>query len=451
VWAADLRSAPTLADRAIAGRAGAGAVFDFLRDDAPGVAIAAAECLAGGAEVVVPAPLRVKLKPGRSLAVWYDLAVYRAGRRHVVVTWTAAGAAAPGPPPPALEAEASARGVLAPFRRAFAGSPDGRTTVRVAPVDPAFPQLVRLHDPRHLRDLLPDPGVPEGADPAIDTVRFRPGQRHVLRVSGGPAGPAWYAKVYRDETGQHAVAVTGWAAKALAAAGLSAVVTGRAAYVAADRVALWPQVAGRPLSALVRDGGPAAVRAVTLAGAALRAMHESASPTDLPPRPDAVAQADRTVRAAQVVDALLPAVGYRVRELACRAVADLAALPQEPATPIHGDYKCDNILVTDTGVHLLDFDRAGRGDPAADLGTFCADLRWWAAGDPGAAGALHAAFLTGYGPRAGARPARARVYDALLQLRHAARRAPLQDVGWEHRVSRAVERAALTLRDGAWP
>jgi Ser/Thr protein kinase RdoA (MazF antagonist) len=420
-------------------------VFDFLRDDAPGVAAAAAECLAGGAEVVVPAPLRVKLKPGRSLAVWYDLAVHGAGRRHVVVTWTAAGAAAPGPPP-ALEAEVCARGVLAPFRRAFAASPDGRATVRVAPVDPTFPQLVRLHDPAHLRGLLPDPGVPEGGDPAIDPVRFRPGQRHVLRIFGGPAGPAGYAKVYRDETGQHAVAVTRGAAKALAAAGLSAVVTGRAAYVAADRVALWPQVAGRPLSALVRDGGPAAVRAVTLAGAALRAMHESGSP-----RPDAVAQADRTVRAAQVVDALLPAVGYRVRELARRAAADRAALPQEPATPIHGGYKCDNILVTDTGLHLLDFDCAGRGDPAADLGTFCADLRWGAAGDPGAAGALHAAFLAGYEPRAGGRPARARVCDALLQLRHTARRAPLHDVGGEHRVSRAVERAALTLRDRAWP
>jgi aminoglycoside phosphotransferase (APT) family kinase protein len=426
-------------------------VFDFLRDDAPGVATAVAECLADGAEVVVPAPLRVKLKPGRSLTVWYDLVVRGAGCRHVVVTWTAAGAAAPGPPPPALEAEACARGVLAPFRGAFAASPDGRTTVRVAPVDPAFPQLVRLHDPTHLRGLLPDPGVPQGGDLVIGTVRFRPGQRHVLRMSGGPAGPAWYAKVYRDETGQHAVAATRWAAKALASAGLSAVVTGRAAYVAEDRMALWPQVAGRPLSALVRDGGPAAVRAVTLAGAALRAMHESAPRTDLLPRPDAVAQADRTVRAAQVVDALLPSVGYRVRELARRAVADLAALPQEPATPIHGDYKCDNIIVTDIGLHLLDFDRAGRGDPAADLGTFCADLRWWAVGDPGAAGALHTAFLTAYGPRAGGRPARAQVYDALLQLRHAARRAPLQDVGWEQRVSRAVEGATMTLHDRAWP
>jgi aminoglycoside phosphotransferase (APT) family kinase protein len=449
VWAADLRCALTPADRAMAGRAGAGAVFDFLRDDAPGVATAAAEYLAGGAEVVVPAPLRVKLKPGRSLAVWYDLAVHGAGRRHVVVTWTAAGAAPE--PVPALEAEARARGVLAPFRRAFAASPDGRTTVRVAPVDPAFPQLVRLHDPTHLRGLLPDTGVSEGGDPAIDTVRFRPGQRHVLRMSWGPAGPAWYAKVYRDETGPHTVATTRRAAEALAAAGLFVVVTGRAAYVAADRVALWPQVAGRPLSAVVRGGGPAALRAVRLAGAALRAMHESAPTTDLPPRPDAVAQAARTVRAAQVVDALLPAVGYRVRELVRRVVADLAALPPEPATPIHGDYKSDNILVTDTGLHLLDFDRAGRGDPAADLGKFCADLRWWADGDPGATGGLHAAFLTGYGPRAGARLARARVYDALLQLRHATRRTPLQNLGWEPRVSQAVERAAVTLRDEAWP
>ena len=43
------------------------------------------------------------------------------------------------------------------------------------------------------------------------------------------------------------------------------------------------------------------------------------------------------------------------------------------------------------------------------------------------------------------------VFVALLQLRLAARRTPLQDLGWERRVSRAVDRAAVTLRDRAWP
>ena len=140
-----------------------------------------------------------------------------------------------------------------------------------------------------------------------------------------------------------------------------------------------------------------------------------------------------------------------MRELARRAVADLAALPQEPATPIHGDYKCDNIIVTDTGLHLLDFDRAGRGDPAADLGKFCADMRWWADGDPGAAGALHAAFLTAYGPRAGARPARARVYDALLSFgtRLGGRRCRTS-AGSTASAVRSTE-PAMTLHDRAWP
>ena len=47
--------------------------------------------------------------------------------------------------------------------------------------------------------------------------------------------------------------------------------------------------------------------------------------------------------------------------------------------------------------------------------------------------------------------ARARVYDALLQLRIAARRTPVQDPDWDCRIGAAVDRAAATLRDEAWP
>jgi aminoglycoside phosphotransferase (APT) family kinase protein len=433
----------------VAGRGGHAAVLAFLRDDAPaGVAAAVAACLPAGVDVVVPAPLRVKLKPGRSLVAWYDVAVPGAGHRHAVVAWATPEAPVPRPAQRLVE-EARSRRVLAPFHCAFAASPDGRTSLRVAPVDAAFPQLVRLHDRTHLRGALRDAGVSARGNPAVQTVRFWPGQRHVLRVSLGPGGPAWFAKLNRDEGQPRAVAVAQWVAGKLAAAGLSAAAAGRAAYLPADRVTLWPEVAGRALSELLRTGGPTARRTVMLAGAALRVIHESAHPT-LPHRPDAAAQAAVTLRAAQVIDVLLPAAGTRVRELAGRAVETLAALPPEPPTAMHGDFKCENLLVTGPGLQLLDFDSAGRGDPAAELGKFCADLRWCAGGAPDAA-ALPAAFLAGYGPLTGARMARARVYDALLQLRIAARRTPVQDPDWDCRIGAAVDRAAATLRDEAWP
>jgi aminoglycoside phosphotransferase (APT) family kinase protein len=146
---------------------------------------------------------------------------------------------------------------------------------------------------------------------------------------------------------------------------------------------------------------------------------------------------------------LAPAAGVRLRLGVGRALELLSALPAEPPTSTHGDVKSDNLLVTGTGVHLLDFDRSGRGDPAADLGKFLADLRWWSDGDGPVARGLHEAFLSGYGPPGTARLARARVYDALCQLRMAARRVPVQDAHWVSRVTTAVGVATATLAEAS--
>jgi hypothetical protein len=60
---------------------------------------------------------------------------------------------------------------------------------------------------------------------------------------------------------------------------------------------------------------------------------------------------------------------------------------------------------------------------------------------------LHAGFLDGYGTVPPARAARARAYDALLQVRMAARRVPVQDPDWEGRVTRLVRTAEATLHE----
>jgi aminoglycoside phosphotransferase (APT) family kinase protein len=144
-------------------------------------------------------------------------------------------------------------------------------------------------------------------------------------------------------------------------------------------------------------------------------------------------------------------VGRQLHREVGRALDVLSWLPAEPPTMTHGDFKCDNLVVNGSRVHLLDFDRTGRGDPAADIGKFLADLRWWteAGGHPVAP--LHAAFLHGYAVPEPARLARARAYDALLQLRMAARRVPLQDLDWARRVAGAVGVAADTLAEERRP
>jgi aminoglycoside phosphotransferase (APT) family kinase protein len=254
-------------------------------------------------------------------------------------------------------------------------------------------------------------------------------------------------KVYRDDTGRSAVAAAERAASALDPAGdrAAAVSAGGGVYVATDRAAWWPEVAGTSLADVVVLSGPAAAEAVAAAGRALRLLHDAPCPSGLPACPD-VAQAAETVRTAQLLEALAPAQGARLRQGVGRVLDVLSALPAEPPTMTHGDFKCDNVVVDGPRLHLLDFDRCGSGDPAADLGKFLADLRWWADQGGHPVAPLHEAFLAAYGVT-GPRSARSRAYDSLLQLRMAARRVLVQEADWGGRVERAVGVAVATLAE----
>lgn len=74
--------------------------------------------------------------------------------------------------------------------------------------------------------------------------------------------------------------------------------------------------------------------------------------------------------------ALAPPVGERVAALLDRVLAELHTPPEEPGHLLHGDFKCDNILVhherracsTSTG---------SRPVTPPWTGVSTADLRWW--------------------------------------------------------------------------
>ena len=448
-------SSSSASELALAPRSGSASIARFLDAVAPGEVLdAVRRCLPPGGADPVLRLVRAKLKPGRKITAEYGVVLPRHDglERRVAVTWVAPGATAPGPAADG-EAEARRRGVLAPFDRAWIGSDDQRMSMSVSPVDDAFPQLVRLHDRGHLVDVLDATGATAGPgdvaadDVSVETVRYRPGQRHVLRVGTGPDGPAWFVKVYRDDTGRHAVDAAARAATALAAADgrAPALSSGAGVYVATDRAALWPEVTGTSVADVIVLSGPAAADVVGAAGCALRLLHDVPPGEGLPVRPDAVAQAGETLRTAQLLDVLLPAVGAQLHREVGRVLDVLAGLPAEPPTTTHGDFKCDNLVVDGPRLHLLDFDRSGRGDPAADIGKFLADLRWWTEAGGHPVTRLHEAFVQGYGVTEPARLARAQAYDVLLQLRMAARRVPVQHPDWRGRVARAVGVASATL------
>ena len=424
-----------------------GAIGDFLRHRAPGLIVdLVAPALADDVGPLHCTVTRSKLKPGRRLTVSADIRGPGLDPRPVTAIW--------GTPPAAVQGAlagdvpAGARGPFASLHEVGRLGPGGGLTVLISPLDPGFPALAALHDPRRAAQILRSRGIAvSAAEVTVRTLRYRPGQRHVLRLDLAGAGRATvgrsvFAKCYRDDTGARAAEAVKTIGTALRESGGRAGVVRPVGYVATDRLMLWEGSPGVALSAML--GGRS--DPVRTAGGVLRAIHDSA--VDGPDRgrpssPDAEAVA--TLRSCEHVMALLPDRAAALRESVSRVAAALIESRAETGHRLHGDYKLDNLLVEGDRLRVLDLDRVTVGDPALDLGKLTADLRWWAATrgvDPEPA---VAAFLEGYGECPRERLRRALSYEALFMLRSVGRRIPLHEKGWDVRVDRML---AAAVRGG---
>ena len=104
--------------------------------------------------------------------------------------------AAPGPSPSAHHRR-SARNL--PTSVAGSAHPDRSKSSRWIPV-PSTRTLAHLRSPCV---VVGGAGVPAPEEVVVAAIRYRPGQRHVLRVDAGRT--AFFAKVYRDEAGRRQV------------------------------------------------------------------------------------------------------------------------------------------------------------------------------------------------------------------------------------------------------
>ncbi|MGQ0745046.1 MAG: phosphotransferase family protein [Acidimicrobiales bacterium] len=196
---------------ALSGRAGSQAIQAVLRSRAHREQLAG---LLGGVSCRTRLR-RVNFKPNRRLSAYYEVYVDAPGRpvRWVAVTWTPpvtgdtgaheAGSSEPRSSDPGsgetldgLLEEAADRGALFPFVGLHSFLPAEGLRLQVSPFDPAFSHLLRLCDPAHVASFLPS-----GAEGPISVraVRYRPGQRHVLRYrrGSGPGMETIFAKVAR--------------------------------------------------------------------------------------------------------------------------------------------------------------------------------------------------------------------------------------------------------------
>jgi len=400
---------------------------------------------------------RAKFKPGRKLTGYYLIEVlHRAGRdvRAVEVTWHAAGQAeTPDEREPAMEEEARAAGVAAPFRYLRGHVPSTGAVLRVAPLDVAYPQLVRLCRPDYVQGMLAAAyqraGEPDSAAAAyrVTTVRYRPRQRHVLRYdppAGWPAGPL-YAKLYRDGAAARAMRVAGTVADFVASGDARVTAARPLAGTAPDGVLLYPRVSGVPLSQRLRDGGQA--RHLTAAGAVLRALHRDPGglAADLHRR-DLAAELASVARAAEHLEPLLPAAAARLDRLLRRAGELGTELPGGPPCFAHGDYKADHVWVTRDRLTLLDFDTCCLAEPALDVGKFLADVTWWyAVRGRGGGAAAQRLFLAGYGAVPAEELARARLYEAVVLSKLTIRRLRRFAPDWGRRTEELLDLAGRLL------
>lgn len=343
----------------------------------------------------------LRLKPGTSVVLAAETVTADGPRQLLVQAYSPGGA-------PKLEknVERTAPGALVAVDR------DLRMTALVPSGDRDLPALAAtagaLGRAQVLERVLGTPLDP--ASLAITPLSYNPHRRWVGAVS--TAGGRLLMRAYRPER-------------------LGAALRPLTALAGADDVA--PRVLGRHrrLGLVVLEHVPGdlpdrgSVPDLTAAGQALARLHET--PATLRPVRDR-AEPGVTRDSVEQVARLLPYEAWRIRALD-RAVRDrLAARPHrsEHAVAVHGDFSLDQVVCADGTARLIDFDRAGSGPAARDLG------------------GLLAAELAG---TAGTAPDRARrVLDAVLAGYAEVRDVPDEVTLVDHALDRLLDRAAEPFR-----
>jgi hypothetical protein len=402
---------------------------------------------------------RAKFKPGRRITTHFIVQVRdEIGgaelTRLVQANLLPAGAADPRGATEQLQAmqeEAMRRKLAAPFRELLADVPAWGIWLMVSPLDPAFPQLVRLSDPLYVRGLLAGDATirSQAAGYRVNAIRYRPGERHVLRYQ--PVDIAGhvdiegtlYAKIYNSDKGERAYTTAARVSDYLAEHGSEIGAVRPTTYIASEGLALYPHVSGTPLSELLRFPGVETGRYLRAAGAAVRALHRTPE-TLVELKAHSVEKELKSIASAsEHVAMLLPATAATIASMIDRARELNERLPQEPPAFTYGDFKADHLWATPGGMTLIDFDTCYFYDQAIDLGKFLADVHYWfdSYGLTGVSEAQEQ-FLAGYGPISQARLLRARLYEALVLIKSTVRRVKLFDPEWAPRTERLIGRAA---------
>lgn len=412
---------------------------------------------------------RVKFKPGRKLLAYFTFPVKDAAGAanhsvHLAVAWRAnqeGNNRVDGRE--RLQEEANRAGLMPVQRELWREIPDQGLTLELWPFDPEFSQLVRLGNPSYAARMLAALGVfPDPAPlPVVTPIRYRPGERHVLRykisspVAASGSELLLYAKLYSDAEGASrafgvAQRVVDWlTANPVGLQGNRPEVMSED-----DCVILYPHAPGIPLSRQLHRSRRWLSAQLQTIGRGLAVLHRGPESLQVGLKQNDFAKEAKVVkRASEHIQVLLPATYDKILEIVDQAQDRYYTLPQEKPTFTHADFKADHILSTPQGLTLIDFDTCTLTDPALDLGKFLADLDWWFAlqGRSGVEEA-QAELLKGYrgageiDPLIEERLARARLFHVLILSKIVARRVPIYQKWWPTMTEQVIGRAAEVLQ-----
>ncbi len=411
---------------------------------------------------------RAKYKPGRKLLAYFNFLVRDGTGQtselvHLAVAWQKdLDGSSQAEHWNQLQAEANQSGLMPVQCELWRNLPEREMELKIWPFDPEFPQLVRLGNASYAARLFASLGITDDPDrmPAITPIRYRPGERHVLRyeidspeIASGRS-QRLYAKLYSNA--QDTAKAFGIANRVIDwldanPQGLQGVRP--RAMSPQDGVIFYPHAPGIPLSyQLSRSPRWLAAQLRTI-GRGLALLHSGPEILQADLKQNTFSKEARVVkRASEHIQVLLPETYNKIIEIVDKAEEGYTHLPQEKPTFTHADFKSDHLLTTPQGLTLIDFDTCTLTDPALDLGKFLADLEWWFTlkGIPGVEGA-QAELLKGYvGEKQGdqaldERLRRAKFFHVLILVKIVARRVPIFRKEWATTTSRLIERTGQVL------
>ena len=411
---------------------------------------------------------RAKFKPGRKLLAYFnftacdsnDLEIYPL---HLAVAWqNELDGDHRLEDWRELQEDANRSGLMPVQCDLWRELPERGMRLQIWPFDPEFPNLIRLGDPAYVATILATLGI--DADrrqmPVVTPIRYRPGERHVLRYELAPPEVfrgqrhRLYAKLYSNE--QDAGRAFGIANRVVDwltthPSGLQG--NKPEAISQENGVIFYPHAPGIPLShQLHRSRNWIAIQLQAI-GRGLALLHTGPETLQIDLKQNTFANEAKVVRrASEHIQVLLPDTYDKILEILDKAQERYSSLPQERPTFTHSDFKSDHILTTPQGLTLIDFDTCKLADPALDIGKFLADLEWWFTlkgidGIEKAQGELLKGYV-GTGktdPLVLERLARARLFRVLILTKIIVRRVPLYQKEWAATTARMIAQASQLL------